>query len=147
MNPNVLTCNTKHSGCFHSTPVSSFAITPCCRDLQTTFPGQRRSAECCWSVGTHSESVSLSVGSSHHSQITSPAVVTGGPETLYLEDTHTGLHTYTGYVYDYDYVCRAFIIFIIFLIYDYIFSVLNVKKRFKKITQFLRTQVDVFKLL
>lgn len=83
----VLTCNIKHSGCFHTTPVSSPAFTPYHRDLQTTFPrpaageesaaGQRAEWMTSYSCKqTHSHSVSLSLGSlgSHRSLITSPAL-------------------------------------------------------------------------
>lgn len=118
MSSTVLTCNIKHSGCPHTTPVSSPAFTPYHRDLQTTFPrpvagedsaaGQWAEWMTSYSCNqTRSQSVSLSRGrlSLHHSLITSPALeqslVAPLAPLMYLNTHggHTRMHGQCAYTY------------------------------------------------
>lgn len=114
MSSTVLTCNIKHSRCFHTTTVSSPAFTPYRRDLQTTFPGQQRDrGERCWSVGRMNDFLQLQPDtlsvcvsesgtyelSSLPNHITNTGTVTGGPlAPLLCLNTHGG-HTHTGNVH------------------------------------------------
>lgn len=110
MNSTVLTCNIKHSGCFHTTPVSSPAFTPYRRDLQTTFPWPTAGEDKrCWSVDRMNDFLQLqpdtlsvcvsesgtSALSSLPNHITSTGTVTGGPLAPVIYWITHGGHTHT----------------------------------------------------
>ena len=116
MSSTVLTCNIKHNGCFHTTPVSSPAFTPYHRDLQTTFPGRRRESRALLvSVGTMNDflqlqpdTLSVCVSESGTSELSSLPnhISSTGTVHWWPVNTHEG-HTNTHRLCAYTYVCMC----------------------------------------